>query len=354
MSENERDYEMLHYLLYGAALALEGTMAYLAAPAAIDKFGVVSGIALTASISIVIAVSWYLAFNNRKKSTSVALGFVAISLLAISSFAIHTSSQIPALKKAQEDHKKKVEQAEVQYQKALISYQEKITLDNQIYKQQEQARFAALTQINRELKATKKAKQPNIYAQLVEQQSQLSVPTQRPALPEKPQKETIEEPKLENNEASLLGMIQSAIFGVLVPLLMWLGSLAHKQTIARKERAAVLRNDHVKKALVQSESKSDPIKKTKKSAQKKKTANDSTIDDLTAFASQKIELNKNGNVTVKAIEEALGISNRQARKLQKLAVDAGLLKQVGRNYIYPEATNDNISPFPQLKIVNSN
>lgn len=323
------------------AILAEAFLAYEALPAAQYKLGFVAGGVFTAFAAIGIFYIWFLVFATKKRAVKLsALAFALFVLLPVSALSVYTASTLPdkianqASSESQSSSLKvRQKEADKVYSESMKSYHQSIKNIEQNWLSNEKSRKASLRQINREIKATKKLKQPKIYAGLIKQQSELSKPLIRPENPPKPEREILESSAVvvaQDIESSVLGIVQAFAMALFTPAFLWIASCMPD----RKKTKPLVGRLHTKSpSLIGNE---QAIKRE----QIEQLAKTDDEVNLRAFELRQIVANPNGMVPVSAIQAALNLSNRQARKAQKAAIEAGFLVKKPSGYFYSEKRNN--------------
>lgn len=316
----------MRLILLAAAIAVEGAAAYAALPAAVDNFGIVAGSTLTTGIAIGLFFSWLTAFqpklNIYKRAVAAGVGVV---LLSLTSLAVYVSSSIEPNAQLLAQRNAEIQKIEADYQSELTRYYSELSQKKQLHMQSEQARLESLARINREIQATKKDKQPEIYQQLLSQQSDLSVAIPAPILEQPVKAELPPLPKLDTRD--FLKVASSLSLGMLSAVLIMLAQISAP-------------NDRKPTAFARSSITSDRADRIKKQAAK-------SGDELTAFELRKIPVNPQGEITMQSVCDYFQLSDRQGRNLRAKALKARYLYKKSNRYYYAEAAQNNVESWPQ-------
>lgn len=346
------------YILNLFALMLEIVGAYLAAPVAIEMKGLLPGLALTAAIAMSIFASWYIAINGRTHWLArLSIGLMAMGLLLLSAYSINLAGQMDAIKASKAAHKAELAKIEERYQQALIRYQAKAKEVDEAHKlaverrnaqvdeimdvhhQQERSRMESLARVNAEIKMTMKEKQPDIYSALLNQQASLMTPTVSATLPPMPEMEVLppvpqREPsptQTEVYEFTMAELLQASAITFLVPVLLLLGKLSGDGKTQKWSLQMIMGLFNSRRADRQTD-RSDQVINYIPAPEAGKTEMDAVISRLIPEAAD-------GAVTVENIRQSLGISDRQARKLQQKSVTLGHMERRNNRYYYLQKRN---------------
>lgn len=331
-----------------SAILVEGFAAYEALPIVQNKFGNEAGIVFTCFIAVAIFYTWFLSFNAEVKSSRIGARLLAVlifvPLTMVSTYQSKILPDIQAQELAAQQSNSSLNsrqlQADATYSVAMKSHAQTVADINQQWKNQESSRMDSLAQVNKEIKATKKLKQPAIYKTLLNRQAALSAPYSRATYPDKPEREIITSALngatsvAEKSDINLTAF-QSLLLSVLTPIFLWLANGLPK---AKKRRgsfgasfgrwfASFSSKGHShtdQAALVES-----PLEGNYECP----------------FQARRIITGNLGQVTVSNIRKALKISDRQARKRQAEAVENGYLVKKPSGYFYPEK-----APFEAVKL----
>lgn len=328
------------------AILVEGFVAYEALPIVQHKYGIIAGAVFTAFIAIAIFYTWFLAFNAETKGRRFGAMFLALAVfIPLTMVSTYQSKMLPDLQAKQLANQESTltlaerqNKADTDYSSAMKSHDKAVEDINGIWRDQERARMNSLAQVNKEIKATKKLKQPEIYAALLERQAELSTPYSRAEYPAKPERETIKpsvKVEAEKPEINLVAL-QSGLLSILTPIFLWLETGLPK---TKKKKGSFGRWLTSFGANRQSFS-----------MQPELDSNTRSGFTECPFQAKRIVTGTNGQVTVASIRAALRISDRQARKRQSEAVEAGYLVKKGNAYFYPEK---NQFEAVELKVVSS-
>lgn len=324
---------MQRILATSAAILLEGAAAYLSSPIAIEKWGFYPGVMLSGGLGIAIFLAWYSAFNAKTFLKGVAIGCLALGLITLSSFAVHTATSAPEFAKHEAARLAEQAKFDAEYIATVTKRTQSIDAAYALYQEQERARIDALGQVKLEIKATKKAKSPDIYKLLLDQQSALSNPNKAPIEPPMPVRE-IAVIGSGFAQANVLAMVQAGAFGLIVPVLIF---LARIQPLTSKKQGVVNRVVNGISGVVNRvvNTVNDHPDKNTSEFQSPLAPKNSNTDH---FFLKLIPVADDGSVTTESIQAHFGVGRRPARELRDDAVSSGYLYAKGKRYYYSSST----------------
>ncbi|PID45041.1 MAG: hypothetical protein CSB47_10380 [Proteobacteria bacterium] len=325
------------------AIFIEGFVAYEALPIAQHELGKVSGSVFAAFIAIAVFYTWLTVFTGSTKSKRLLAAtlaiFIFVPLTMVSTYQSKTLpdslATIATHEAAIAEAKSKQAQADHAHAEALELHKSNVADIKASWRKQEIARIASLTQVNREIRATKKAKQPTIYTALLKRQESLSKPTPNPVFPDAPAREVV--PLPESSQASKADVkldivaLQSSLLSILTPIFLW---LANGLPRSRKKHPSFVRSFTHSFGSITDRMRSNALRVPRYDGV-------SLAGAECPFRARIIPASNSGQVTISGIREALGISDRKARKLQTEAQEKGLLVKRSSGYFYPEIPASN-------------
>lgn len=338
-----------------AAVAAEGFAAWKALPAASATLdGVKFGLPFTALAAIAIFYTWNLLFTTKSTAQRIGLSLLALFvLIPLSVASIHAASNLPEKQRIATERAEKQAQLDYAYTTAVKSRQDEIKRLDAAWQQQEDVRIASLEQINKEIKATKKNKQPEIYQQLLDRQTFLSSVTPSPRYPDSPIKGALP-PVPDKPLFSDLTALQSLVFSIMTPVLLWLASImpqSKKKPSSVHTWITTLFNSDQKN----SDQSDDQTYPTKTVGNNKIEPSESTQVG-NDFEARLVPCDPRFGVTLGIIEEHFATTNRNARTLRDDALKSGFLVKRKNKYFYPakktvrcRAKNQNVVALVRIK-----
>lgn len=318
---------MQRSFLITAAFAAEAGAAWLALPAAQHKLGMMEGSAFAALVAAAIFFIWKAnfftagSFWQRMAYTAIASLFVFLSVVSG-----HYGANLPEQLRIEKERESAQQKIDADHAEAIIERNRKVADLDAAWGRQEQARLNSLSQIDAEIKATKKKEQPEIYAALLERQKELSTRASQPSYPTMPVKEEL--PKLpEKPFFSDLTFLQSLVFSIMTPVFLWLASI----TPERKKKGWSVRG-----LIAGLYAFLPPYSVQTSEISQSEPAKEKPVF-VDPFAEKLIKEDPQYGVTLPAIIDFTGESERQARKLRNAAVSAGNLHKHGNKYSYTPA-----------------
>ena len=334
-----------------AAVISEGWAAYMAFPAASDKLGELSGFVFTALIAGAIIYTWMAFFDAKSiRHKLLPLAVATLVLIPLSVVSIHHSANLPEQKKSTEKRLSDQDAIDVKNAKAEKEYSDKISSLDEMWKDQEKSRIAALAQINAEIKTTKKKDQPEIYQQLLDKQTFLAGATPVPTYPEKPIKEQLP-PVAQPPLVSDLSFLQSVVFSLLTPVFLWLKTkLPPVKKTEGSVRPSVRGLYAAPSTSVRFSGEQTTVQTPTENAKNSEPETDQYSDE---FESRSVPCDVQYGITLGIIQQHFGESERQARARRATAVSAGFVVKVGSKYIYPKntAATRKQKPKPKAQVV---